>query len=221
MVPCRACRNVCSVGFRSLKRGPRYAFTTQPIFPDFFDFHSGPAMPKMPKADADFVGHIFESNQYGSFKVVGRTGKRKGTNAIYEVEFLTTGYRTEPRLALQKDDYRPQLASDQTLEIFQVCEYYRPLKFRPKIFANIFGLPMTVKTFFSTGTTRAPLGLHLRPYVEFAFVSDQWLEQRWFYLDVCYRKGSNQYEIDCSYYDKKFHDHRSGETRIVYITGGE
>lgn len=52
-------------------------------------------MPKIPKADIDFIGRIFASNQYGSFKVLGRTGERKGTNATYEVEFLITGYQTE------------------------------------------------------------------------------------------------------------------------------
>lgn len=44
----------------------------------------------------NMVGRIFESNNYGKFKVISRTEKRSG-RWFYEIEFVETGFKTVTR----------------------------------------------------------------------------------------------------------------------------
>lgn len=51
----------------------------------------------MPEADKGFVGEVFQSNKYGEFKVLRRSGTRspESSVAVYEIRFTKTGYVTE------------------------------------------------------------------------------------------------------------------------------
>ena len=68
----------------------------------------------LPKADKNFVGEVFESSNCGSFRVIRRCGKTASNNALYEVEFLKTRYRTKVKKCHAKkgsvrDPYYPSI----------------------------------------------------------------------------------------------------------------